>query len=57
MILSTGRDHPLALSPSAEVLESQETDIESLLETLKHRTDSTTAIPTCVSSVIKRSNS
>ncbi|OAP00813.1 hypothetical protein AXX17_AT4G33040 [Arabidopsis thaliana] len=50
MILSPVHKHHLALSTSAEVFESQETDIESLLETLKHRKDSTTTFPTCVSS-------
>lgn len=57
MILFPGHQHPLAVSSLAEVFESQEIDIESLLETLKHRKDSTTTFPTCVSSVNKRSSS
>ncbi|KAL1203213.1 Ribokinase [Cardamine amara subsp. amara] len=51
VIVTLGEEGCLMLQrASKEVLESQETDIESLLETLKHRKDSTTIFPTCVSS-------
>ncbi|XP_010433175.1 PREDICTED: ketohexokinase-like isoform X2 [Camelina sativa] len=52
VIVTLGEEGCLMLerASKAEVLQSQETDIESLLETLKHRKDSTTTFPTCVSS-------
>ncbi|XP_010447930.1 PREDICTED: ketohexokinase isoform X3 [Camelina sativa] len=52
VIVTLGEEGCLMLerASKAEVLQSQETDIESLVETLTHRKDSTTTFPTCVSS-------
>ncbi|XP_010447931.1 PREDICTED: ketohexokinase isoform X4 [Camelina sativa] len=51
VIVTLGEEGCLMLErASKEVLQSQETDIESLVETLTHRKDSTTTFPTCVSS-------
>ncbi|KAL9288462.1 putative ketohexokinase [Arabidopsis thaliana] len=52
-VIATSGEHGCLMVQRAskgEVFESQETDIESLLETLKHRKDTTTTFPTCVSS-------
>ncbi|XP_010438397.1 PREDICTED: ketohexokinase isoform X2 [Camelina sativa] len=51
VIVTLGEEGCLMLErASKDVLQSQETDIESLVETLTHRKDSTTTFPTCVSS-------
>ncbi|KAF2543794.1 hypothetical protein F2Q68_00029318 [Brassica cretica] len=50
IILSLGCQHPLSMSTSTETSESKETDIGSLVESLKQRSDSTATFPTCVSS-------
>uniref|UniRef100_A0A1J3DIX7 Ketohexokinase n=1 Tax=Noccaea caerulescens TaxID=107243 RepID=A0A1J3DIX7_NOCCA len=50
VIVTLGEEGCLMIQrASEEASDSKETDIESLLETLKHRTDSTTTSPTCVS--------
>ncbi|KFK29414.1 hypothetical protein AALP_AA7G131200 [Arabis alpina] len=49
VIVTLGEEGCLMLERAPkDASESKETDVESLLETLKHRTDSTTTFPTCV---------
>ncbi|CAF2148137.1 BnaA01g08200D [Brassica napus] len=51
VIVTLGEEGCLMIQrASTEASESKETDIESLVETLKHRVDSTATFPTCVSS-------
>ncbi|CAH8322584.1 unnamed protein product [Eruca vesicaria subsp. sativa] len=51
VIVTLGEDGCLMIQrDSTEASESQETDIESLVESLKQRSDSTAIFPTCVSS-------
>ncbi|VVA89954.1 unnamed protein product [Arabis nemorensis] len=57
VIVTLGEEGCLMLQrASKEASESKETDIESLLETLKHRTDLTTTFPTCVASETTKLN-
>ncbi|CAN8326331.1 unnamed protein product [Cochlearia groenlandica] len=57
VIVTLGEEGCLMLQRSSEEASvSKETEIESLVESLKHRTDSTKTYPTCVSSEITKLN-
>ncbi|KAK6143975.1 hypothetical protein DH2020_020795 [Rehmannia glutinosa] len=50
VVVTLGEDGCVMLERSSENGQSEEVDVDDLLETLKHKKDSNTILPTCVSS-------